>query len=144
MRESKEKIYRLGLAMNRYMNYNNKWMARMIMKNGVKVMPIMEEGDSIIGDLRRYYIGLDSIRYRYNDKGVTAKERKEMEVMYEEEVRQYIEDNKEMIKNKAELEKRFSEVMSEEIEIELETIPFDKMPDISAEDYNYFSLVIGE
>ena len=144
MRVSKEKIYRLGLAMNRYMNYNNKWMARMIMKNGVKVMPIMEEGDSIIGDLRRYYIGLDSIRYRYNDKGVTAKERKEMEVMYEEEVRQYIEDNKEMIKNKAELEKRFSEVMSEEIEIELETIPFDKMPDISAEDYNYFSLVIGE
>ena len=144
MRESKEKIYRLGLAMNRYMNYNNKWMARMIMKNGVKVMPIMEEGDSIIGDLRRYYIGLDSIRYRYNDKGVTAKERKEMEVMYEEEVRQYIEDNKQMIKNKAELEKRFSEVMSEEIEIELETIPFDKMPDISAEDYNYFSLVIGE
>ena len=144
MRVSKEKIYRLGLAMNRYMNYNNKWMARMIMKNGVKVMPIMEEGDSIIGDLRRYYIGLDSIRYRYNDKGVTAKERKEMEVMYEEEVRQYIEDNKEMIKNKEELEKRFSEVMSEEIEIELETIPFDKMPDISAEDYNYFSLVIGE
>ena len=144
MRVSKEKIYRLGLAMNRYMNYNNKWMARMIMNNGIKVMPIMEEGDSIIGDLRRYYIGLDSIRYRYNDKGVTAKERKEMEVMYEEEVRQYIEDNKEMIKNKAELEKRFSEVMSEEIEIELETIPFDKMPDISAEDYNYFSLVIGE
>ena len=144
MRVSKERVYRLGLAMNRYMNYSNKYMARMIINNSDKVMPIMEEGDSIIGDLRRYYVGLDSIRYRYNDKGLTAKEKKEVELLYEADVKQYIEENKEMIKNKTELENRFSEVMSEEIEIELETIPFDKMPDISAEDYNYFSLVIGE
>lgn len=144
MRVSKERVYRLGLAMNRYMNYSNKWMARMIINNGDKVMPIMEEGDKIIGELRKYYIGLDSIRYRYNSKDLTAQEKRDVEAMYEEEVRQYIEDNKAMIANKTEIEKEFTKVMSEEIDIELDKIPFDKMPDISAEDYNYFSIVIGE